>query len=123
MFPEIFAAENQESAEMAVRFIVTFFVGILLISPAVFAQEGGGEPDCKEKITRVGRPNMMQTVAGLSAVKAWAEAAKEIGVDYMSWHKAKQPTVDCKKNDGSRYYICYASAKPCSDKKAQTANK
>jgi hypothetical protein len=68
---------------------------------------------CQKGIKRAGLPNRLSTVAGLSAIRRWAQAAMKYGDTYSMWHNAQGSNVKCEKFDRSDYYKCIASGKPC----------
>lgn len=81
--------------------------------------EGNKKPRlCKDALTRVGRPNTLDVVASLNAIRAWSEAARRLGEDYGTWHKAKAKSVSCEKKGSAGFYVCVASGKPCLNKLA-----
>ena len=68
---------------------------------------------CQKGIKRAGLPNRLSTVAGLSAIRRWTQAAMKYGDTYSMWHNAQGSNVKCEKFDRSDYYKCVASGKPC----------
>lgn len=96
----------------------------LLIVPD-FAQAAAKEKDqtptdageaaelCQKGIKRSGTPSKLSTVAGLSAVRRWTQAAMKHGDTYSMWHNAQSSGVKCEKFENSDYYKCIASGKPC----------
>lgn len=71
------------------------------------------EKGCYKNLGMQGRPHRISTIASLSAVRLWSEAAKKYGEDYAMWHNAAGSGVKCKKLPRSDYYSCFASGKPC----------
>lgn len=72
-----------------------------------------GKDGCYKKIGVKGRPHKLNTVASLSAVRQWSEAAKKHGDKYAMWHNASGSNVKCEKLPRSDYYSCFAAGKPC----------
>lgn len=68
---------------------------------------------CYKGLKRAGRPHKLSTVASLSAVRQWAQAAMKYGEDYSMWHNALSSGVKCEKFPRSDYFMCIASGKPC----------
>ena len=68
---------------------------------------------CHKGIKRTGTPSKLSTVASLSAVRHWTQAAMKHGDNYSMWHNAQSSGVKCEKFDNSDYYKCIASGKPC----------
>lgn len=72
-----------------------------------------GEDGCYKKIAIKGRPHKLNTVASLSAIRQWSQAATKHGEAFAMWHNASSGTVKCEKLPRSDYYSCFASGKPC----------
>jgi hypothetical protein len=74
-----------------------------------------GEPDqlCRKGIKRSGLPSKLSSVANLSAIRLWTQAAMKHGGNYSMWHNAQSAGVKCEKIENSVYYRCVASGKPC----------
>jgi len=72
-----------------------------------------GEDGCYKKIGIKGRPHKLNTVASLSAVRLWSEAANKHGPKYAMWHNAANSSIKCQKLPRSEYFSCFASGKPC----------
>ena len=68
---------------------------------------------CQKGIKRSGLPSKLSTVAGLSAIRLWTQAAMKHGDNYSMWHNAQSSGVKCEKLENSDYYRCIASGKPC----------
>lgn len=68
---------------------------------------------CYKAINLNGLPHKLSTVAGLSAVRQWTQAAMKYGEDYSMWHNAVSASIKCEKFPRSDYYMCFAKGKPC----------
>lgn len=88
----------------------------LLVEPGTtYASDGKDELlQCKKKIAGRGFPNLIETLAGLNAVKVWSETAREKhGADFAMWHNAGGASLKCNKIEKSGYVVCAAIGKPC----------
>ncbi len=70
-------------------------------------------PACHKRIIIRGRPHRISTVAGLNAIRVWAQEAMKHGDAYGMWHNARGSSVKCEKLPRSDYYACFAEGKPC----------
>lgn len=69
---------------------------------------------CLKKLSIVGFPHRLKTVAELNAVRAWIiQSEKKKGAEYALWHNARNNQLSCAKLERSSFYRCMASAKPC----------
>jgi len=68
---------------------------------------------CGKGIKRYGLPSKLSSVANLSAIRLWIQAAGKHGGNYSMWHNAQSAGVKCEKFENSDYYRCVASGKPC----------
>lgn len=101
----------------------------VLFAPAHSAEAKGkkateavpGEDGCHKKIGMQGRPHKLNTLASLSAVREWSQAAAKHGETFSMWHNAGGSSVKCKKLPRSDYYSCFASGKPCPAKEIPNA--
>ncbi|MGI9387869.1 MAG: hypothetical protein ACR2OX_10605 [Methyloligellaceae bacterium] len=71
-----------------------------------------------------GFPNKVKTVASLSAVRLWTEAAqKKSGPEYAMWHNASRKELKCIFVQNSEYIMCFAKGTPCKASKASGDNR
>jgi len=87
------------------------------------AQSTPGEDGCYKKIGIKGRPHKLNTIASLSAVRQWSQAATKHGETFAMWHNASNGTIKCEKLPRSDYYSCFASGKPCPAREIPAAKK
>ena len=88
----------------------------LLVEPGKsYASDGNDELlQCKKKISGRGFPNLIESLAGLNAVKVWSETAREKhGAKFAMWHNAGNASLKCNKMEKSGYVVCAAIGKPC----------
>ena len=95
-------------------------------------QAADDDQNCRKRLVAKGFPSRIETIAGLSAVRAWSETAKAThGASFGMWHNAESSMLKCtpvKESDG--YYSCLAMGRPClastvkgpQEKKARAAN-
>lgn len=96
--------------------MTAFAVSSLTDAPPASAKTKPQAPDgdgCYKKIGIKGRPHKLNTVASLSAVRQWSQAANKHGEQYAMWHNAANSSIKCEKLPRSDYYACFASGKPC----------
>lgn len=92
--------------------VITLLVGVAGDTPTVEAKEE--EASCLKKLSIMGFPHRLKTVAELNAVRAWTiQSEKKKGADYALWHNARNNQLSCAKLERSSFYRCTASAKPC----------
>ncbi len=84
-----------------------------LSSPHDLQAKPPKNPNCKEKISRLGIPHKTEAIARFNAQKAWLRAAEELGPEFAMWHHAQKRGVSCEKLNRSEYYRCSATAVPC----------
>lgn len=108
----------------SVKSVLVVFPTLLMLlsgpSCATGAKTEEAEPQCQKKVGTAGRPHKLNTVASLSAVRAWSQRAMKHGENYSMWHNAEGASIKCEKLPRSDYYKCFASGKPC---KGSTGNK
>lgn len=92
--------------------VITLLVGVAGNTPTVEAKEEASS--CLKKLSIMGFPHRLKTVAQLNAVRAWTiQSEKKKGADYALWHNARNSQLSCDKLERSSFYRCTASAKPC----------
>lgn len=92
--------------------VITLLVGVAGDTPTVEAKEE--EAACLKKLSIMGFPHRLKTVAELNAVRAWTiQSEKKKGAVYALWHNARNNQLSCAKLERSSFYRCTASAKPC----------
>lgn len=91
---------------------ITLLAGVAGNAPAVEAKDE--EAACLKKLSILGFPHRLKTVAELNAVRAWTiQSEKKKGARYALWHNARNNQLSCAKLERSAFYRCTASAKPC----------
>ena len=73
------------------------------------------EEQCLKRLSVVGRPHHVKTLAQLNAVRAWVNKAAKKGKAYAKWHNARSAGVQCEQMGSSIYHKCTAAAEPCRD--------
>ncbi len=92
---------------------ITCIFGAAGISPTLEAKEDETS-SCLKKLSIIGFPHRLRTVAELNAVRAWTiQSEKKKGAEYALWHNARNNQLSCDKLERSSFYRCTASAKPC----------
>jgi hypothetical protein len=84
-------------------------------SPAFAETENATKIACKKKVTVLGRPKLIESVAKLDALRVWHQAVTdEFDKDHAMWHNAKTRALKCNMVGKKRvYYKCAASGRPC----------
>lgn len=91
---------------------ITLLSGVVGYAPTVEAKEKVSS--CLKKLSIMGFPHRLRTVAELNAVRAWTiQSEKKKGAEYALWHNARNNQLSCDKLERSSFYRCTASAKPC----------
>src|SRR5690606_19538291 len=69
--------------------------------------EDAANPQCERKLVAKGFPNLIASVASMSALRLWAETAlDQYGPDYAMWHNAASAAVRCNVVKDSEYTTC-----------------
>lgn len=93
--------------------MIALLAGISLSSgpePAL----AGEERTCGKFLAVKGFPNKTETVASLSAVRLWTDAAQKTnGPEYAMWHNAGRKELKCVFVQKSEYMMCFAKGLPC----------
>ena len=102
------------------RFAIMVLLALIPVStPASAADKSEEEARCERKVSGKGYPNLIKSIASLSALRSWSQRANNMhGADYSMWHNAEGQDMDCEQKANSDFYVCIASGKPC---KAMTA--
>ena len=84
-------------------------------APAVRAAEiTGSVTKCHRLIAAKGFPNQTETMARMSAIRLWTQAAeKGYGAQYAMWHNAERQNLRCHQVQESHYVMCFAKGRPC----------
>ncbi len=94
--------------------ILHILVAASLFTPASAASGSKDKANCKKPIAAKGIPNLMESVAGLSALRMWSQTAEtKHGAGYSMWHNAGGQAVKCERKGNSDFHVCVATGKPC----------
>lgn len=107
---------------MLSRFCHSALAGIaVMLASAVEAPAETKNPEdeaCTKKLSIVGFPHRLKTVAELNAVRAWTiQSEKKRGAEYAAWHNARGSQLSCEKLSRSVFIRCTATARPCLPRK------
>lgn len=91
-------------------------------TPAAASDFFGGPSGCEKPIAAKGFPNQTETMARLSAIRLWTQAAAEkFGPEFSMWHNADAQVLRCNTVQRSSYVACFARGRPCKAKPGKTS--
>lgn len=92
-----------------------------LLTPASATDKSEPEALCKKGVAAKGYPDLIKSIASLSALRSWSQTVNnKHGSNYSMWHNAKSQAMECEQKENSDFFVCIVSGKPC---KATTANR
>lgn len=98
-----------------VLLVVASALSVVLSFPAGShaLENGQDKPRCFKSAEAMGMPHRIQTIAQISAVRAWMEQVKKQGEEFSMWHNAHSGRIKCEKPERSSFFRCTATGKPC----------
>ena len=109
--------ERRRRAKLAVstlaRLIAACAAFLALLTDTAVSGDVKSETTCKRKLSAIGTPNRIKSIAQFNALRAWTEATKKYGDSYAQWHNAQGGTIKCDRLPRSDYFRCTAAANPC----------
>ncbi|MEC9369101.1 MAG: hypothetical protein VX871_10480 [Pseudomonadota bacterium] len=88
-------------------------ISVVFCSTGAFAEQDPVQDLCGKKVSALGNPQHIESIASLQAVELWIEQAKAQGDNMAMWHNAHNASIRCEKMKHSEMYRCFASGRPC----------